>query len=95
MLLNEKTGLVKLYQDFDKKVKFKGKGNERSDLRLLLSTYRQWCLNMCPVGARALSFFSLSLARSLLYIYIHIIYIYILYIYIYYIYTLIIYIYIQ
>jgi hypothetical protein len=49
MMLNEKTGLTKLYQMLDKKVKFKGKGNEAADLRLLMSMYRQWCHNLCPV----------------------------------------------
>ena len=48
MLLDPQNGLMRIYSDFGK-IKFKGKGHERSDLRFLMKKYEEWCHDLCPV----------------------------------------------
>eukprot|EP00746_Dinoflagellata_sp_MGD_P005306 gnl/MRDRNA2_/MRDRNA2_110280_c0_seq1.p1 gnl/MRDRNA2_/MRDRNA2_110280_c0~~gnl/MRDRNA2_/MRDRNA2_110280_c0_seq1.p1 ORF type:complete len:275 (+),score=94.69 gnl/MRDRNA2_/MRDRNA2_110280_c0_seq1:108-932(+) len=41
LLFDDEMGFKKLLKDFSK-VKFRGKGNERQDLKLMMGNYRQW-----------------------------------------------------
>ena len=41
-------GISVLYEKFGK-IPFKGKGHERSDLRLLMTKYEEWATKLCPV----------------------------------------------
>jgi hypothetical protein len=55
MLLSERNGIASLcdrQEGLFAKVKFKGKGHEASDLRLLIGKYEEWCQKLCPVCTR-------------------------------------------
>ena len=53
-LIDKPNGLIKLYQYFvsentdEKSLEFKGKGHELSDLKKVMSIYKNWHYEACP-----------------------------------------------
>jgi len=56
MLLSQ-DGLMSVYQTFGN-YRFKGKGHERADLRLLMTKYEEWTQKLCPVCVCVMSYIS-------------------------------------